>query len=243
MGKKEAMLYSFENVIRYSEIDPEEKLSVFGLINYFQDCSNFQSADLNVGVDELIAAERGWLLSYWQIDIHDMPKFGQKVTAGTWAYEFERFMGRRNFVMLDENNNVLACADSLWVFMDTKTGKPAKAEGRFVDAYELEPRFEGMEYEPRKIKCADEWEEREEIVVRRYHLDTNNHVNNARYIQFAQEFLPEGFKPKMIRAEYKLSALLGDTIHAFSGRTENGRIQVDLRNDAGKTYALVEFAD
>lgn len=235
-------MYSFDSVVRYSETDKDEKLSICSLINYFQDCSNFQSSYLNVGVDELAAAQRAWILSYWQIDIRRLPKYEEKITTGTWAYGFERFIGKRNFVMVDENKDVLACADSVWVFMDTASGKPVNAAGRFSSCYGAEPRFDGMEYEPRKIKCVTEWEKRDIFIIRNYHLDTNRHVNNAKYIQIAQELLLDEACPKMIRAEYKRSALYGDTVHAFIGKTADGRIQVDLRNDSGSTYAVVEFA-
>lgn len=235
-------LYSFDSVIRYSETDKNQKLSVGSLVNYFQDCSNFQSSYLKVGVDELASAKRAWILSYWQIVIRRMPEFGENITTGTWAYEFERFIGKRNFIMLDGNKETVACADSVWVFIDTDTGKPAKADERFSSGYGIEPRFADMEYEPRKIKCAADWEERGSFVVRRYYLDTNNHVNNARYIQLAQELLPDEASPKMIRAEYKRPAFYGDTIQAFTGMSDTGRFQVDLRDDAGHTYVLVEFA-
>lgn len=234
-------LYSFDSVVRYSETDKNEKMSVFSLVNYFQDCSSFQSSYLKIGVDELDSAGRAWVVSYWQIVIHRLPAFNEKITTGTWAYGFERFMGKRNFIMFDEEKNVVACADSVWVFVDTDTGKPAKADARFSERYGIEPRFEGMEYEPRKIKRASEWEEQGSFIIKRYHLDTNNHVNNARYIQLAQELLSEDSVPKMIRVEYKRSAFYGDTIYAFVGKTEDQRIQVDLRDASGSTYVLVEF--
>ena len=50
-GKKDLRMYTFESRIRYSETDSDGKLAMASLINYFQDCSTFQSEDLGLGVE------------------------------------------------------------------------------------------------------------------------------------------------------------------------------------------------
>lgn len=47
------MKYSFTSRIRYSEIGEDGNLTLPGLINYFQDCSIFQSEAIGEGVAEL----------------------------------------------------------------------------------------------------------------------------------------------------------------------------------------------
>ena len=42
-------MYEFEGRIRYSECDDTGRLSIFSLVNYFQDCSTFQSEELGHG--------------------------------------------------------------------------------------------------------------------------------------------------------------------------------------------------
>lgn len=37
------MKYSFDSRVRYSEIGEDRHLTLNGMINYFQDCSTFQS--------------------------------------------------------------------------------------------------------------------------------------------------------------------------------------------------------
>lgn len=236
-------MYSFDSAIRYSETDTDEKLSLSGLVNYFQDCSTFQSESLHVGVDELDEAHKGWVLSAWQIVIKRRPMLFEKVKTGTWAYDFDKFLGYRNFTFKTENGEMLACANSVWVFIDTKTGRPARAQGDFKDAYAIEPAYDGMQYEDRKIDKPDHLVQMKEFDVRKTNLDTFRHVNNVQYIDMALEYLPEEFKTVQIRAEYKLSAVYGDTIYPFVQNTiENDRFVVDLRNAAGKTFAIVEFA-
>ena len=47
------MIYSFDTRIRFSEIDENGFLRFDNFINYFQDCSTFQSEDLGIGVEYL----------------------------------------------------------------------------------------------------------------------------------------------------------------------------------------------
>ena len=234
-------MYSFDSMIRYSETDKNEKLSVTGLVNYFQDCSSFHSETLHIGTDELAEAHRAWVLSSWQIVIKRMPSILDCVKVSTWPYDFERFFGARNFTLTDKVGEVIACANSLWVFINTDTGRPVLPESEFKDAYILEDKYEDMDYEGRKIFVPENIKKMASFSVRKYNLDTYNHVNNGQYIQMSEEYLPEGFQVGQIRAEYKMSARYGDVIFPSIQTKEEDRFVVDLQNEAGRTFALIEF--
>ena len=60
-------MYEFDSRVRYSEVDHHGTMTVPALINYFQDCSTFQSEDLGIGTTVLKEEKRAWLLSYWQV--------------------------------------------------------------------------------------------------------------------------------------------------------------------------------
>ena len=46
---------NFNSRVRYSEIDHHGTLTLPALINYFQDCSTFQSEDVGLGTEVLKA--------------------------------------------------------------------------------------------------------------------------------------------------------------------------------------------
>ena len=50
--------------VRFSEIDHTRKITVPSIINYFQDCSTFQSEDIGVGLDEL-SKKKKFQLHFW----------------------------------------------------------------------------------------------------------------------------------------------------------------------------------
>ena len=229
-------MYSFEGRIRYSEVDEDKKLSVSGIINYFQDCSTFQSEDIGLGFDFLEAHNRAWVLNAWQIVIKELPRFGEKVTIGTWPYGFQGFIGYRNFVLLNECQEILACANSVWAYLDTATGKFAKAGGYELERYKLEEKL-AMDYADRKIKLAEGGISAAPIMVTEHQIDTNHHMNNQEYVKLALD-LAEQKNPHQIRAEYKKSALLGDVIYPSILTNETEKTIV-LADEKGKPYAIV----
>jgi acyl-ACP thioesterase len=76
--------------------------------------------------------------------------------------------------------------------------------------------------------------------VHKYHIDTNVHVNNSKYIELACEALPDDFEVKKLRGEYKKAAVLGDRM-VLKKVKEKNRIVAELCDEEGSTYAIVEF--
>ena len=231
--------YTIRSRVRFSEIDHTRKMTLPGIINYFQDCSIFQSEEIGYGLEYLNKQKKAWMLSAWQIVIERYPKLGEEITVSTWASGFKGICGDRNFCMRDEAGEITACANSLWVYMDLQKGRPAKPEADEVEAYGVSKPL-GMERAPRKIDIPENMTELQSFPVRRYHIDTNEHVNNCQYVQMAKEVY-EGEEPiRQVRAEYKKSAVYNDIIMPRAGREDN-RTVVELCNVKGQTFATVEF--
>jgi acyl-ACP thioesterase len=96
-----------------------------------------------------------------------------------------------------------------------------------------------LETEGRKISRIQDTTSFPPFKIKRYHLDTNEHVNNSQYIQMALEVVPEEIQMKKVRVEYKKSALYGDTVIPKIAR-DKSRTVVELSNEQGQPYALVE---
>ncbi len=232
-------MYAFDSRIRYSEIDHNEKITLPGIINYFQDCSIFHSESIGFGVGRLKEEERGWVLSGWQIVVERYPALGEAVKVCTWPTSFKGVLGERNFLMMDENGAHAAYANSVWAYMDRKKGRPVKPVEEEIRAYGMEEPLI-MDYAPRKISLPAKSREGESFPVRKYHIDTNEHVNNCQYVQMALEVLEEEMKVRQLRVEYKKSAVYGDRIFPKIAREEE-RTVVELCDMEGGLFAVVEL--
>ena len=58
------MNYSFNSRVRYSETGENGKLTLPGVLNYFQDCCTFHAESVGLGGDVLKARDRAWVLFF-----------------------------------------------------------------------------------------------------------------------------------------------------------------------------------
>ena len=232
-------MYHFESRVRFSETDKERKLTLEAIVDYFQDCSTFQSEDLGVGFSYLLPKNLTWVLSYWHIVVEEYPALGDKIKLCTLPYDFRGFMGKRNFYMENHEGKKIVKADSLWTLLDMTKMLPVKVSDEILSFYPNEEKIE-MEYLPRKIAITGEETKAESMVIQKHHLDCNDHVNNGQYIKIASVFLPENFTIRQMRAEYKNQAHLGDEIFPYIYKAAD-KVIVCLCDEAKKPYVVVEF--
>lgn len=232
-------MHKMESRVRYSECAEDNKLKISAIINYFQDCTTDNSEKMGVGHDYLVEKKRAWILNSWQVVINRRPEVREKIEISTWATGFKGVFGPRDFVMQTPAGEVLACAHTLWVYIDTETGRPVKPTEEEIAMYEVEQPLE-LEGVSRKIKLPAEAVVVDTYPVRKYHIDTNHHVNNSKYVELACEALPDEFVVRGLRVEYKKAAVLGDIFTLCCVREEE-RIVVGLCDEEENPYAIVEF--
>lgn len=232
-------MYKIDTKVRYSECGEDGKMKLSSMINHFQDSSSEHSESLGVGMDYLKAKKRAWILNSWQIVVERYPKVHEEIEVTTWPTGFKGVFGPRNFCMKTSEGEMLAYANTLWVYMDLEKKMPVKPCEEEKELYGTEPPLE-MEYASRKIKLPEEAKEVDTLFVRKYHIDTNSHMNNCHYVQLAMEVLPDEFAARQIRVEYKKSAVYGEKI-ILKTAMEEERIVVELCDAHGELYAVVEF--
>ncbi len=233
-------MYTFDSRIRFSETDSERKLSLLGLLNYFQDCSTFQSEAVGMGLGYMLERKLAWVLSSWQITAERYPELGETVTIGTIPYRIRGFIGCRNFFMRDSEGRYLAKANSIWALIDLTSGKPVAVPPEMYEAYRPEEPLE-MEYADRKIVIPAGGRQQDGITIGPHHLDANRHVNNGQYVAIAEDCLNRGHgQVRQLRVEYKKQAFLGDVLYPYLVENEDMTF-VSFQDGDGKVYAAVEF--
>ena len=238
--QQDPAVYTFPARIRYSEVDHNAQLTLPSLVNYFQDCSTFQSEDLGVGMQWLKDQQKAWVLSHWRVIVDRYPMLNETVTVGTFASRFKGLMAHRNFFMADESGTIIAKADTTWIFMDLAKGRPVKATAEHVDPYGTHEPLPMPPEPSHKIKLPDAMRPCEPVVVRRSMIDTNEHVNNCQYLQMAMELLPREAAVRTGRIDFRRAAVMGDVIHPFVAQ-EEGRTVIELRDAEGAPFVAVEL--
>ena len=231
-------MYSFKSKVRYSEVDKDGQLSLEALMNYFQDCSSFHSESLGVGIDFLKENHLTWMLLGWHVQIFRRPGLGEEITIGTWPHSFRNIRGGRNFVLIDENGNTIARADSEWVLYNIEQNRITKVPKEISEPYTLEDALDMGEI--KKLVIEDEKLTKcDQMTVSPFLLDTNGHVNNVNYLNIAESYVAkEGYNEFF--AEYKNQAFLKDEISVYT-HMENGKHKIVLKNQKDEILVKTEF--
>lgn len=232
-------MYQLNSKVRYSETNTKSELTYHALLNYLQDSSTLHSEELGESGKELFEKNMAWVLSFWQVCIEELPKTSEDICVKTWPYSTKGLFGLRNFCVENEKGDKIVKANSVWVLIDPRTGRPIRISDEVSSHYPDEPKLE-MNYCDRKVTVPAEYEEKDGIVVPKYFIDTNNHVNNAKYVMLAEQYLPEDFKVKEIRVEYKIAAVLGDMMIPRVTINED-EVTVVFVTSAGQLYAAIQF--
>ena len=233
-------MYSFKSRVRFSETDLKGVITFGNIVNYMQDCSTFHSEGLGVGIEALKKYNKTWMISSWYIEILRYPIFGEEIEIITSPYSFNKVFGNRNFIIKDSKGKILVKADSKWVLVDSIKQKILKIGSEDTKLYKISEKIE-MNQISKKISEPLYGENLDKILIDKSYIDSNNHMNNEKYIEVSIRYLPKEFKKfRSMRIEYKKSAVLGDTIFIKVGKSSTGYV-VCLSDNNGTKYALAEF--
>lgn len=235
------MITTIKDNIRFTEIGQDKKVSIGKIIDRMQDCSNYQSELLGLGMDNQLKTKKAWILSSWNIRINRRPDHGREVLTSTWPTSFSKCFGRRNYTIAysEEPENYIVEAEAVWVLYDIEKQMLARISEKDMEKYECDKAL-NLECPSRKIKKAFEYEKKDGWKVEKYHLDINNHMNNAWYIKLSTELLENEDCVKNVRIEYKKSAVLGDFIYPYVCYDKD-RCVVELRSEKDEVFSIAEF--
>lgn len=235
-------MYSFESRVRYSECDATGRLSLGAMMNYLQDASTFQCEDSPDGMADLMHRQLGWILAVWQIEIDELPRFGEKIVVSTWCYDMKGLRARRNFTISDGSGKVVVRANSQWHLFDLAAHRVIRVPEDQFFYLEDTPALPMGEL-PRRVSAEGPEKQASPTVVTEHLLDSNHHVNNAQYVRLAVDALRElghEASAKALTVQYRTMALLGDTVVPHVHQTDDG-FAVDLASESGESYAIVRI--
>ena len=234
-------MFTIHRTVSGSHCDCEGFLTIGAAMDFMQDCSLFQidsERELSAYFKE---NNCGMYVTSRQADFYRRPAYGERLTVSTWVYEVNALFGFRNTTITDEEGKICAASYAMGAFVDLDKARTVRIPKELIGSIVTEEKLD-MEYLPRKIILPEvSPEEMPAITVPRAYIDRNRHMNNAKYITAAAEYLPEDFETTRLRVEYKTAARQGDTIYPNIYK-QNGAVTVAL-NGSGTTYAIIEFIE
>lgn len=233
-------MYHLNHKVRYSEISADGYVDIAQVVNYLQDCSTFESFSVGDTIEYQKEGHYAWMLAAWQIEVERFPKMYEDIVISSWHYGHKGILANRNFDICDSDRNRIVSANSIWFYFDIDKKMPVRIKDEYVAMYGHEEKLE-MDYKPRKIMPPTTVGRKEEsFMIKKSDLDTNGHVNNAKYVAMALEYVKEADKIKSMRVDYRKAAFYGDRIFPVVYE-ENNMTVVELRNEDEEIFVVVEF--
>lgn len=241
--------YTYETAIAYSDIGPDQRLSQSGMLRILQEAASIASDDVGYGLKDIPRTGVHWILTAWRLELKRRPVWRTPLRVETWPRMTEGFACDRNFLAYEDGGQVAEAA-SRWILVSAKTGKPVRITDAERTAYRRHASdrdvFNGAPL-PHNGSTPPGAAVTFETTAGRRDIDTNNHVNNLHYLDYAIEALPEEIYqnlPATVEIVFRRQILLGTPIRCLYAQTPDGRHQVEIQSEAdGKVthHAYVWF--
>ena len=181
--------YEKQYEINYYDVDIKLRCKVTAMMNFFGDIGTSQSEHLGVGLDFLTERNCAWVFYKYDINIIKYPKYGDKVKVTTEATGFKKFYAYRDYLILDEDGQILVKATALFFLIDINKRRPIRVPQEQYAIYGIEEDLQTA-IDMEGIEKLIEVHNSADFRVRYSDIDSNRHVNNVKYLEWAIEMVP-----------------------------------------------------
>lgn len=175
--------------VHYYEVDYKLRCKLSSIIDFICDVGTQQSESVGGGIEYCTNNNCAWVFYKYDIKMYRYPRFGEIISLSTTPVGFKKFYGLRKYIIRDEKNEIIGEALALFFLINIEKRRPMRIQKEQYDFYGVSgdvdydinmdklERFEGEEY----YKQFD---------IRYSDIDSNKHVNNVKYVEWAIEAVP-----------------------------------------------------
>lgn len=205
-----------EHRVRGHEAGVAGNLKFVNGLHYLQEAAEMHADQIGVGLTFLRSRGMLWVLSRYHVRLDHYPMIGDSVRIITWPSGFRRLWAEREFLILGDSDRIFGAASSAWLLVRADDFRPLRSADHL-------PGFEMHTTRPLpsdfpKIPAPIDPQFKRTFRVRMHDLDVNRHVNNAVYVEWALEAVPEPFwnrsRPAEVEVQFAGMAMPGDTVEA-----------------------------
>jgi len=210
-------IFETEFPIRYHELDSHGLLRPITLLNLVQDAGGMHAARLGVSVRDLRQRGLTWVLSRVHLVVDRYLHADDVIHVRTWPSTREGLFSCREFEMRDKNGDLFSRATSSWAALNLASRRPVRLE-ECLPEYPLTTRRaldDNFVSLPQFPDAPDDTFRQIPFLVRRSDQDSNQHVNNTVYTDWALEAVPDEVAAghlQSLEVSFRAEALYGDSI-------------------------------
>lgn len=234
--------------VHASDTDYRSKGKLSYVLDIMQHAADFAVGSLGITVEEILAAGMGWMMITLDLEFKRIPRSNDQLSIHTWSKGTKGALWQRDFRIFDGDNIEIATARSIWALVDIEKRKILRPSALPVEVKHYNGDSVGDMPVKVKIPSDISMEEAYRYQVRYSGLDTNGHLNNARYGDLCSDVLSlsewDNTELKRFRITYIQEAKFGDEITIWRSPVTDDGIYVRGQNgDTVYFEACIELKD
>lgn len=219
--------------VRAYEVNTFNEANILSIANYLQEAAGQNVVHMNISVQDLLNQGLTWVLMRQKTSIVRFPKVEEIIKVVTYPSGFEKYYVNRDFQVFDAEENLIAYAGSTWLVIDIEKRKMVSVPD-FIRSKTVPNDRELFPYVRDKMPKMQNPEIKPQLTVNWHDLDVNDHVNNAKYMQwvvdsFSGDFL-KNYQLTELDILYRQESRLGDEIESRSEKVEETYFNHQLLN-------------
>ncbi len=222
--------------IRFDKLNGD-KASITQMVDIAQNTSiaitNTTSRNVKWYLDNL----QGWVFLNWNIEVFKYPAYDEEVICRTRPVKFKKFLGQRDFRIENLKGEVLMNASTKTSLIDLVTKLPIEPTAEVLAEYG--PHAE--EFITNKFKLPKVPEEEgfskystSVIDIKRLDTDTNLHTNNVKYIEWAENEIPDEIYKNFItnlQVNFKKETFMGERLQVETYLNNQDKVLIHFKKD------------
>ena len=125
-----------EYYLRTSDFDCRGKIKISSILDLFQDIAGDHAQKIGIGMETMLEKKLIWVLSKLKLQIFGDVGLYSSVKAKTWPLPPTRIGFIREYLIMDDDGNILIKGTSEWVVVNSETRRFARAMDIFPSDWE-----------------------------------------------------------------------------------------------------------
>ena len=203
-----------------SDVDMHWRLRLSRLFTFLQEAAIAHTEALGMGREMTLDRGYLWVVTIQQAKITRLPVYDEDVVLESLPGKMMHTFFPRHTRLLDADGSELVNASALWMLMDAKNRSMVFPEQAGVY---IEDGKADWAYWPKSPRLP-KGEPNASFTVPYSYVDLNGHMNNTRYFDLAEDFMPPELRDAAVReigTEYTGEAKLGEDMNLTLWREDN----------------------
>lgn len=227
-------IYSFR--IQPQDVDFQYRATMAAMTNILLTTAGYNADDNGFGIRDLNNIDCSWVLLRLAVEMDCFPKQYEKIHVETWVEEVGRASTTRNFLIRNEQEEIIGKASSNWAMININTRRAQD----LISLNGIHKHATGVALSMEKPIKLDvvEGNPVDVFKVKYSHIDINGHTNSMRYVEWISNcFSLDVYRQKQIKRfeiNYVNEILFDEEICIFVNETEKDDFRFEIRKE-GKT--------